>query len=270
MKQYNQNIEKLLDLGKELIGKVDYKELGLNSNDGHHLLKMVIDDKFHFSTQSKNHPYAPIHAIYALGNLKIQECFDEVSNLTTKYKDDKYIKDAIKAYAKFLNPEAEVVEEKIIEEVAPIVKEEEPKEEIVEEKIIEEVKAEEPKEEIAPIVKEEEPKEEIVEEKIIEEVKAEELKEEIAPIVEEEIKEEVVEEKVIEEVKVEEPKAEEIIVIESDKLIKEAIDEMQQDKPRPKKQRAPVKQPEKIVKVGRNDPCPCGSGKKYKKCCINL
>ena len=21
-------------------------------------------------------------------------------------------------------------------------------------------------------------------------------------------------------------------------------------------------------KVGRNDPCPCGSGKKYKKCCI--
>lgn len=22
------------------------------------------------------------------------------------------------------------------------------------------------------------------------------------------------------------------------------------------------------VKVGRNDPCPCGSGKKYKKCCI--
>ena len=22
------------------------------------------------------------------------------------------------------------------------------------------------------------------------------------------------------------------------------------------------------VKVGRNDPCPCGSGKKYKKCCM--
>ncbi|WP_083273700.1 SEC-C metal-binding domain-containing protein [Geosporobacter ferrireducens] len=21
------------------------------------------------------------------------------------------------------------------------------------------------------------------------------------------------------------------------------------------------------IKVGRNDPCPCGSGKKYKKCC---
>ncbi len=25
----------------------------------------------------------------------------------------------------------------------------------------------------------------------------------------------------------------------------------------------------KSVKVGRNDPCPCGSGKKYKKCCLN-
>ena len=25
--------------------------------------------------------------------------------------------------------------------------------------------------------------------------------------------------------------------------------------------------PRRVVKVGRNDPCPCGSGKKYKKCC---
>ncbi|MBE6718033.1 MAG: preprotein translocase subunit SecA [Ruminococcaceae bacterium] len=31
-----------------------------------------------------------------------------------------------------------------------------------------------------------------------------------------------------------------------------------------KTQKKPVK---KDVKVGRNDPCPCGSGKKYKKCC---
>jgi uncharacterized protein YecA (UPF0149 family) len=23
----------------------------------------------------------------------------------------------------------------------------------------------------------------------------------------------------------------------------------------------------KEAKVGRNDPCPCGSGKKFKKCC---
>ncbi len=26
---------------------------------------------------------------------------------------------------------------------------------------------------------------------------------------------------------------------------------------------------EKPAKIGRNDPCPCGSGKKYKKCCLN-
>lgn len=26
-------------------------------------------------------------------------------------------------------------------------------------------------------------------------------------------------------------------------------------------------QPRRVEKVGRNDPCPCGSGKKYKKCC---
>jgi hypothetical protein len=29
----------------------------------------------------------------------------------------------------------------------------------------------------------------------------------------------------------------------------------------------PVPTPSKGSKVGRNDPCPCGSGKKYKKCC---
>jgi hypothetical protein len=26
-------------------------------------------------------------------------------------------------------------------------------------------------------------------------------------------------------------------------------------------------EPRRVMKVGRNDPCPCGSGKKYKKCC---
>jgi len=28
------------------------------------------------------------------------------------------------------------------------------------------------------------------------------------------------------------------------------------------------RRPERVKKVGRNDPCPCGSGKKYKKCCL--
>jgi hypothetical protein len=30
-----------------------------------------------------------------------------------------------------------------------------------------------------------------------------------------------------------------------------------------------VQQPAKSNKIGRNEPCPCGSGKKYKKCCLN-
>ena len=29
----------------------------------------------------------------------------------------------------------------------------------------------------------------------------------------------------------------------------------------------PIEVPPANGKVGRNDPCPCGSGKKYKKCC---
>lgn len=24
----------------------------------------------------------------------------------------------------------------------------------------------------------------------------------------------------------------------------------------------------RVEKIGRNDPCPCGSGKKFKKCCL--
>lgn len=29
----------------------------------------------------------------------------------------------------------------------------------------------------------------------------------------------------------------------------------------------PKSPPRQVVKIGRNDPCSCGSGKKYKKCC---
>lgn len=29
----------------------------------------------------------------------------------------------------------------------------------------------------------------------------------------------------------------------------------------------PVQPIHKSAEIGRNDPCPCGSGKKYKKCC---
>jgi hypothetical protein len=53
-------------------------------------------------------------------------------------------------------------------------------------------------------------------------------------------------------------------------LIEDTISEMQgwacfnEPKPRPKPQ--PVV---KKKKIGRNEPCPCGSGKKYKKCCLN-
>lgn len=30
----------------------------------------------------------------------------------------------------------------------------------------------------------------------------------------------------------------------------------------------PVQQVRKFGKIGRNDPCPCGSGNKYKNCCL--
>jgi hypothetical protein len=39
------------------------------------------------------------------------------------------------------------------------------------------------------------------------------------------------------------------------------------DRFEPPKPAPPPPAPKKSVKIGRNDPCPCGSGKKYKKCC---
>ena len=34
------------------------------------------------------------------------------------------------------------------------------------------------------------------------------------------------------------------------------------------KQMLAAKKPRTNTKIGRNQPCPCGSGKKYKKCCL--
>jgi len=59
-------------------------------------------------------------------------------------------------------------------------------------------------------------------------------------------------------------------------LIKDTVAEMrwwacfEQDTPPVSNQPTATNQPiVKEKKIGRNDPCPCGSGKKYKKCCLH-
>ncbi|MCD7949249.1 MAG: DUF1186 domain-containing protein [Erysipelotrichaceae bacterium] len=44
--------------------------------------------------------------------------------------------------------------------------------------------------------------------------------------------------------------------------------ELMQKENKAKKESDRRKQSQKKITVGRNDPCPCGSGKKYKKCCM--
>lgn len=39
--------------------------------------------------------------------------------------------------------------------------------------------------------------------------------------------------------------------------------------PRASLRKSVVTGPRAVLQVGRNDPCPCGSGEKYKNCCIN-
>lgn len=44
---------------------------------------------------------------------------------------------------------------------------------------------------------------------------------------------------------------------------------MPQQAPTPQQPKKPVTVRREEPKIGRNDPCPCGSGKKYKNCCMN-
>jgi hypothetical protein len=39
--------------------------------------------------------------------------------------------------------------------------------------------------------------------------------------------------------------------------------------PRMSLRKSVVTSPREVLEIGRNDPCPCGSGEKYKNCCIN-
>jgi hypothetical protein len=55
------------------------------------------------------------------------------------------------------------------------------------------------------------------------------------------------------------------------RLVFNTVEEMEwwaafEERHEPRSVQAPVPRA-KTLKVGRNDPCPCGSGKKYKKCC---
>ena len=49
--------------------------------------------------------------------------------------------------------------------------------------------------------------------------------------------------------------------------IRQNVERKQVNKEAKTNDKETVKQPKRVKKIGRNDPCPCGSGKKYKNCC---
>ena len=55
--------------------------------------------------------------------------------------------------------------------------------------------------------------------------------------------------------------------LKEDEELEWADDDLMSDLAPPPAQAAPVPIRRTSPKIGRNDPCPCGSGKKYKKCC---
>ena len=55
---------------------------------------------------------------------------------------------------------------------------------------------------------------------------------------------------------------------ESRPQVRRGPSQMPQAAPKPEDARKPETFRRAQPKVGRNDPCPCGSGKKYKNCCM--
>lgn len=55
---------------------------------------------------------------------------------------------------------------------------------------------------------------------------------------------------------------------EVDAMVKKALESATPAEPPTSAMPHPRAKPQKKAKVGRNEPCPCGSGKKYKRCCL--
>ncbi|WP_305259749.1 SEC-C metal-binding domain-containing protein [Nitrosomonas sp.] len=55
-----------------------------------------------------------------------------------------------------------------------------------------------------------------------------------------------------------------------DEKMDEKTKDMQKPVPIDQALQALMRGRNRAKKIGRNDPCPCGNGRKYKKCCLNL
>ncbi len=60
----------------------------------------------------------------------------------------------------------------------------------------------------------------------------------------------------------------EAVIVEAQEATADIVQLLYDNSPR-KKRRGTTVPVAPADRVGRNDPCPCGSGKKYKKCCLN-
>ena len=55
---------------------------------------------------------------------------------------------------------------------------------------------------------------------------------------------------------------------EEDRVPRDAVDDVVARGPHDRETGARARADIHLPKVGRNEPCPCGSGRKYKKCCL--
>ncbi len=296
MMNYSENIQKMFALGSESLEKdaFDYQELGLQSSDAKELLAVALDDTLHYNdTVDESYLYAPIHAIKALTQFKAEEAFDSIATLVAEYEDDDYVADAIVSYAKVLDKvdsiKSMITNNSLSNLASDTLYKALHKDEIEaqaqakakaeeEAKIQAEIEAKAKAEEEAKVQAEIEAQSKAEEEaKIQAEIEAKAKAEEEAKIqVETEAKAKAEEEAKIQAEIEAKAKAEEEAKVQAEiEAQSKAEEEPKEEVPTPIVQkiesvtlnREPALDPH--IKVGRNDPCPCGSGNKYKKCCMN-
>ncbi len=106
LKNYNKNIQKLFTLGRDKLsssGSVNYSKLGISEEDAEALFEIATDDelqRLEYNDKTEKLIFAPIHAVEALAELKNSEFFGPILDLLIDFDEDDYLTSSIHYYIK--------------------------------------------------------------------------------------------------------------------------------------------------------------------------
>ncbi len=96
---YSKETEKLLTIGADLLPLEDYSVLGLSAEHGSELTRMATDPKFLSAKADSQKFWGAVHAWYALGQFKVLNAVSPLLDLIAKYPYDLlFDQDLLKAF----------------------------------------------------------------------------------------------------------------------------------------------------------------------------